>query len=270
MKKSISLLMVAAFAVSSLTVLNGCKKEGCTDAIAVNYDTDAKEDDGSCVYKAAVTFNFTSKVGSENLVYNTDYMINGRKTRFTKVQFYASGFVFNKSNGNQVKLEDEYLLVHPDQTSYSLVGGLEQGDYTGFKFYQGVDPDVNTKKSVDSWPAGHALSPSGNPHHTYWTWNSGYVFVVLEGRVDTSASGTGTPDQSFIFHAGTDDLLRTITLQKQLTAIDGESVSVAINVDWAEYLHGIDLKEENETHTMNDKPTATVIVNNGERVFSAQ
>ncbi len=270
MKKKITLLLMTAFAVSSLTVLNGCKKEGCTDENAVNYDTEAKEDDGSCVYPASVMLRFNQKVGNENLAYNTDYMINGRKTRFTSVQFYASGFVFNKATGGTLTLDGEYLLVHPGQTEYALVNGITQGDYSGFKFYQGVDPDVNTKKAPTDWPAGHALSPTDNPNHQHWGWNSGYVFVLLEGRVDTTAAANGDANHSFVFHAGTDNLLRTITLQDEFTAIDGETVSLTIDVDWAEFFHGLDLREENETHTMNDVATAITIVNNGERVFSAQ
>lgn len=35
-----------------LTLLSvGCKKEGCTAETAVNYDEDAKKDDGSCIYE---------------------------------------------------------------------------------------------------------------------------------------------------------------------------------------------------------------------------
>lgn len=30
--------------------LTACKKEGCTDAAATNYDEKAKKDDGSCIY----------------------------------------------------------------------------------------------------------------------------------------------------------------------------------------------------------------------------
>ncbi|UTW63237.1 DUF4856 domain-containing protein [bacterium SCSIO 12741] len=37
----VGLAMVAAF--------SSCKKEGCTDPTATNYDSDAKEDDGSCI-----------------------------------------------------------------------------------------------------------------------------------------------------------------------------------------------------------------------------
>lgn len=31
-------------------ILAGCRKEGCTDSAATNYDSKAKKDDGSCVF----------------------------------------------------------------------------------------------------------------------------------------------------------------------------------------------------------------------------
>ena len=36
--------------ILALTVLGGCKKEGCIDSNATNYSSDAKKDDGSCAY----------------------------------------------------------------------------------------------------------------------------------------------------------------------------------------------------------------------------
>jgi hypothetical protein len=57
MKKSISnlfnTLKVVGFStvlIFGLTTLEGCKKEGCTDALANNYDEKADEDDGTCTY----------------------------------------------------------------------------------------------------------------------------------------------------------------------------------------------------------------------------
>ena len=44
MKKLLLLLLVLPFIISS------CRKEGCTDAVAENYDEKAKEDDGTCEY----------------------------------------------------------------------------------------------------------------------------------------------------------------------------------------------------------------------------
>ena len=34
--------------VASLAILPACKKKGCTDPTATNYDSEAEKDDGSC------------------------------------------------------------------------------------------------------------------------------------------------------------------------------------------------------------------------------
>ncbi len=46
MRKTISLLSLVLITGISIQ----CKKEGCIDAEAINYDADAKKDDGSCIY----------------------------------------------------------------------------------------------------------------------------------------------------------------------------------------------------------------------------
>jgi hypothetical protein len=48
MKKVMFLILAGSL------VLGSCKKEGCTDAAATNYDDKAKDNDGSCVYPAIV------------------------------------------------------------------------------------------------------------------------------------------------------------------------------------------------------------------------
>ena len=48
MKRKIFLLSLVA-AVLTLAIA-GCQREGCTDPKATNYDSDAKKDNGTCVY----------------------------------------------------------------------------------------------------------------------------------------------------------------------------------------------------------------------------
>lgn len=48
MKKSILLISVGFL---SLTIFISCKKEGCTNSNAINYDIKANKDDGSCIYE---------------------------------------------------------------------------------------------------------------------------------------------------------------------------------------------------------------------------
>lgn len=51
MKIALKQLPILAFSLFiGVAGLSSCKKEGCTDAIATNYDEDADEDDGTCEY----------------------------------------------------------------------------------------------------------------------------------------------------------------------------------------------------------------------------
>lgn len=63
MRKQIFFLGLTALTITSL---NSCKKEGCIDAIADNYNADADKDDGSCTYSASVSFWYNGAT-SQNL-----------------------------------------------------------------------------------------------------------------------------------------------------------------------------------------------------------
>lgn len=265
MKKHLLKLMIAPLMGAFIMAGTSCKKEGCTDVDAINYDEDAKDDDGSCVYPASVQLNFEPMVGSQTFAFNTEYTVNGRKVMFERAQFYVSSFGFMKGGGYE-SLPNAYLLVHPGQTSYQLTGELAAGTYSGIKFAVGVDSLTNSTVEPESWPAGHALSVN-NPNYTYWSWSSGYVFIRLEGKVDTTLAANGTPNYPFVFHVGTNGMLRTVNLSKTFTVEDGDNVSFDVHVDYAEMLAGIDLRTENETHTMNDMPTASAVANNATNAF---
>lgn len=62
------LMIVGSFAVAGLT---SCKKEGCTDKTANNYNSKAKKDDGTCTYDYAVPSNyqFTDANGNSTVSY---------------------------------------------------------------------------------------------------------------------------------------------------------------------------------------------------------
>lgn len=57
--KTIKLSHAAMVLLASIfMVTSGCKKEGCIDATADNYDSDAKTDDGTCTYTETATTTF--------------------------------------------------------------------------------------------------------------------------------------------------------------------------------------------------------------------
>ena len=65
MKKIIALLPILGIL---LFTTNACKKKGCTDSMAVNYNEKAKKDDGSCLYTPTINItganDTTISVGS--------------------------------------------------------------------------------------------------------------------------------------------------------------------------------------------------------------
>ncbi len=64
MKRIIKVSFVLAAA--AITLLAACKKEGCTDTNAVNYNEEANTDDGSCMYNATAHF-WMDATTSQNL-----------------------------------------------------------------------------------------------------------------------------------------------------------------------------------------------------------
>jgi hypothetical protein len=66
MKKKKVLLTTAIAVVLSASFTACKKKEGCTDPYAINFDAEAKKDDGSCEYKSSNTNNYNEVIVKDN------------------------------------------------------------------------------------------------------------------------------------------------------------------------------------------------------------
>lgn len=88
MRKIILLCALASF------ILIGCKKKGCTDPFALNYNTEAEKDDETCTYDGHLVFWFTS-VTATNFVNasipNLDFYLNGEKVGNVSMTQFSSG-----------------------------------------------------------------------------------------------------------------------------------------------------------------------------------
>lgn len=264
MKMKTSHLLLALVATAAFSITSCEMKEGCTDPNAINYDAEVELDNGSCVYQQGepkLSLHFHSKLGDAAFAYNTEVTNwEGRKMSFTIAQFYVSGIALAGA-----PFPERYLLVTPDSQHHEI-GLIELGSYQDLTFHVGVDSAANHLDPA-TWPSGHALS-SNNPNHAHWGWDPGFIFIKVEGLVDTTADKSGEANAPFLFHIGLDELLQTVELDLEFT-VEGDRM-IGIQVDWLKFFDNIDLRADRATHTTNDMPLATAFSGNVAGAFSVE
>ena len=80
--------------------------------------------------------------------------------------------------------------------------------------------------------------------------------------MDTSSSGTNTPNMDLVMHVGTDNLLRNVSFMDHLDVEEGSPLSMHLEVDLQDVFDQIDLSSEYQTKTMDNMPLAMKVANN--------
>lgn len=253
--KSVRILWIlpALLAMTSLFT-TGCNQTGCMDPDAYTYDPKASESDETQCEYPHFHLMINSVVGSQPFAFNQTFQINGVATSFTTAQFYLSGIEI----GDDEAMEPlgTYLLVKANQTTYE-VGDIKAGHKHMLKLAVGVDSASNFLDPT-TYASDHPLAPKAPSMH--WSWNSGYIFLRLEGNVDTD--GDGTPETPFEYHVGGLPQYTSLTFDGLHADAEAAEFDVAVKVDWAKMFDGIDQRTSLVTHTMDNMPLARSLVAN--------
>jgi len=146
---------------------------------------------------------FDNVAGDKNLVLNSVTYRNAAGEDFvaTKFNYFISNIRLFRTDGTiyTVPQDSSYFLVKEDTKASQFVTlpNVPFGDYQSVEFMVGVDSlsstaPIEKRKGV--------LDPSGSMMEDgmYWSWNSGYIFVKLEG---TSPAGNPV-NGKFYYHIG--------------------------------------------------------------------
>jgi hypothetical protein len=127
----------------------------------------------------------------------------------------------------------------------------------------GVPAELNFADPANYGP-GHPLNVSNG---TFWTWASGYRYVVFEGRYDEVPTSTATLISSYAIHPGMEPSYLEFDLVPAggITVTAGNTTNLVIKVAVDRFFHSneyeIDLATENSAHG-NNVPLQLKLVNN--------
>ncbi|MGH8446530.1 MAG: MbnP family protein [Solimonas sp.] len=216
----------------------------------------------------AVQIEISHLAGGAPLQLNSGEYATAAGDRFTVTQlrYYLSNFRLHREGGDWFAVaKDEqgsagYFLVdeaQPASRQFSLEG-VPQGRYDGIEFLVGVDDARN-----------HAGAQTGTLDPTrglFWTWKSGYIFFLFEGRSPQS------PDGQLKFHigGGAPSTARTVylPLAPKAAQLDAHvQPTIHLHADLAELFRGDSEVRFATLHATMGGPDAATLADNLPGVF---
>ncbi len=236
-----------------------------------------------------IPVSFRPVINGETFQTGTPYKnLQGRDFQFDGFSLYVSEISLIDEAGNEVALnnpdqeESVWLFDFAKGEVYGSVGSLANngalstgslevpaGTYTGASFTIGVPTSLNGDFDPVTYNSGHPLSEQRG---AFWTWNSGYIFLKIDGRFDNSPDANGQSlDGSLTYHIGLDTLIRKVSYTfpaENIVVTTGddpsESLDFTLDVNKLFYFESdtLDMMSDNLTHTTNDFELATTITTN--------
>jgi len=129
------------FLISGTVTLSSCRKEGCTDKTAKNYNEKAKKDDGTCAFEGSVVFwydqsvaNFLDGDGATTLYFYLDGQLVGSQGA---LMYWTSAPTCGQNSS--ITVTKDLGTVKSKTYTYKVI------DQTGFEYWSGsLSVDANT------------------------------------------------------------------------------------------------------------------------------
>ncbi len=175
--------------------------------------------------------------------------VSGYRVKVEMLKFYLGNVqLVNGSGATTVKDVELFDMLHGGDTA--VWSGLPTGTWSGLGMGLGVPQALNDVDPIN-YASGHPLSLS---HGTYWSWGSGYRFVMFDGKYDTTSTGTGPVLQPFSMHTGMNVCYRVfdLPLASSLSITAGGTSELVLELAVDRFFHSasdtLDLAVENASH----------------------
>jgi len=166
---------VLALMAIALITFSACKKEGCTDETATNYNDKAKKDDGSCLYDEEPAYNIPSTYSFTDGAGNSTVSYEGQIERLDQL----SEMVVLMKTGINTPLNAQTL-----KDMFANVGGNGNGNFSFTSTKQLKDKCFSLDQTMfETWmdeiavaSASHASTASDGQAGTLTSGSSTYLF----------------------------------------------------------------------------------------------
>jgi hypothetical protein len=271
-------LIYIQFVLLLLTQINisSCKRLGCLDPDAINYDSQANKEDNSCEYSTDSSFQlslkfrhfFNNELFSFDSIYQDDF---GNSIQFSRASFYFGKLNVKNSINNLVEMSEKYFLISPSETIYNY-GTINNYNISSLDFTIGID-SVTNHLDPAIYQSDNDLSyqtPSMHWHMGINPQQWSYLFLVIEGKVDMNNNQVFDNGEDFVFHIGGDGFSLMINnLECTSDKLSTLNYEIKLNVNWKSIITNIDLSTDNFTHTMDNIVLSNKVIENANQFISA-
>lgn len=219
---------------------------------------------GNAINTQSLVINMNHFFDSSLLQLNSEiyYTSNGDSLTVSLFRYYLSNFYIQKLDNTWKKLNDQYILVDQADSDSKIfsVESIPVGQYKALRFIVGVDSLHNVSGAQSG-----ALDPSNN---MFWDWNSGYIFIKVEGLSNQSPVG------NFLYHlggfSGNNNIIQNIEIPfgQILSINDQVTPQLFMHADLAEIFRSPSTIDLSIVHHVTGGPDMITLANNYYDMFT--
>lgn len=146
--------------------------------------------------------NFVNTINSTPIKLNSNYLTpNNEEFSISTLNYFISNIELVRQDGNKIVLDNQYFLIKESDLNSKIIqiDSLPTGTYSSINFIIGVDSLKNTSPLEER--IGVLDPATYGTDNMYWSWNSGYIFLKMEG-IAANAPLDNSGINSYKYHIG--------------------------------------------------------------------